>query len=239
MEHQIANGARFSVYDNSDVESEFLCSCDGPEDIKVEGLIVGGTTGEGHLLSWDEHLNLIAHTKDFLITSALLRFLQDAQQAKFGGRILIAGGSCKDSPILERSLKRRRRLVTADLRLQRSEILAATTLQRHLPVFSCCWLSLVSHGSPLSGSEAVWATEKGFATRLSSLEGHPLISCAPVLLAGCWDGRLASDQSLLRSDAKSPHISSFEHRCMLTVPGKTSDSGIVRCLLRLLAKPAM
>jgi 4-hydroxy-tetrahydrodipicolinate synthase len=37
VEHQIANG--------------------------VEGLIVGGTTGEGHLLSWDEHLFLIAHTK--------------------------------------------------------------------------------------------------------------------------------------------------------------------------------
>lgn len=37
VEHQIANG--------------------------VEGLIVGGTTGEGHLLSWDEHLTLIAHTK--------------------------------------------------------------------------------------------------------------------------------------------------------------------------------
>jgi len=29
----------------------------------VDGLIVGGTTGEGHLLSWDEHLVLIAHTK--------------------------------------------------------------------------------------------------------------------------------------------------------------------------------
>lgn len=29
----------------------------------VEALIVGGTTGEGHLLSWDEHLALIAHTK--------------------------------------------------------------------------------------------------------------------------------------------------------------------------------
>jgi len=26
-------------------------------------LIIGGTTGEGHLLSWDEHLSLIAHTK--------------------------------------------------------------------------------------------------------------------------------------------------------------------------------
>jgi len=37
VEHQIANG--------------------------VEGLIIGGTTGEGHLLSWDEHLALIAHTK--------------------------------------------------------------------------------------------------------------------------------------------------------------------------------
>ena len=27
----------------------------------VEGIVVGGTTGEGHLLSWDEHLMLIAH----------------------------------------------------------------------------------------------------------------------------------------------------------------------------------
>lgn len=27
----------------------------------VEGLIVGGTTGEGHLMSWDEHIMLIAH----------------------------------------------------------------------------------------------------------------------------------------------------------------------------------
>ncbi len=28
----------------------------------VEGIIVGGTTGEGHLMSWDEHVMLIAHT---------------------------------------------------------------------------------------------------------------------------------------------------------------------------------
>eukprot|EP00239_Pterosperma_sp_CCMP1384_P012198 CAMPEP_0197866438 /NCGR_PEP_ID=MMETSP1438-20131217/44216_1 /TAXON_ID=1461541 /ORGANISM="Pterosperma sp., Strain CCMP1384" /LENGTH=385 /DNA_ID=CAMNT_0043485007 /DNA_START=84 /DNA_END=1241 /DNA_ORIENTATION=- len=28
----------------------------------VEGLIIGGTTGEGHLMSWDEHIMLIAHT---------------------------------------------------------------------------------------------------------------------------------------------------------------------------------
>lgn len=28
----------------------------------VEGVIVGGTTGEGHLMSWDEHVMLIAHT---------------------------------------------------------------------------------------------------------------------------------------------------------------------------------
>jgi 4-hydroxy-tetrahydrodipicolinate synthase len=38
----------------------------------VDGIIVGGTTGEGHLLSWEEHLMLIAHTvhqygKDLLI----------------------------------------------------------------------------------------------------------------------------------------------------------------------------
>ncbi|MED6172346.1 4-hydroxy-tetrahydrodipicolinate synthase, chloroplastic, variant 2 [Stylosanthes scabra] len=28
----------------------------------VEGIIVGGTTGEGHLMSWDEHIMLIGHT---------------------------------------------------------------------------------------------------------------------------------------------------------------------------------
>lgn len=36
VEHQIANG--------------------------VDGLIIGGTTGEGHLMSWDEHIMLIAHS---------------------------------------------------------------------------------------------------------------------------------------------------------------------------------
>lgn len=50
MEHQIANG--------------------------VEGIIVGGTTGEGHLLSWEEHLFLIAHTK-----------------AKFGDKIAVVGNT--------------------------------------------------------------------------------------------------------------------------------------------------
>lgn len=29
----------------------------------VDGVIVGGTTGEGQLMSWDEHIMLIAHTK--------------------------------------------------------------------------------------------------------------------------------------------------------------------------------
>lgn len=28
----------------------------------VDGLIIGGTTGEGQLMSWDEHVMLIAHT---------------------------------------------------------------------------------------------------------------------------------------------------------------------------------
>ena len=32
-------------------------------DNGVEGLIIGGTTGEGHLFSWEEHLVLIAHSK--------------------------------------------------------------------------------------------------------------------------------------------------------------------------------
>lgn len=31
----------------------------------VEGLIVGGTTGEGQLMTWDEHIMLIAHTVNF------------------------------------------------------------------------------------------------------------------------------------------------------------------------------
>jgi 4-hydroxy-tetrahydrodipicolinate synthase len=27
----------------------------------VDGIIVAGTTGEGHLMNWDEHLTLIEH----------------------------------------------------------------------------------------------------------------------------------------------------------------------------------
>jgi len=42
----------------------------------VEALIVGGTTGEGHLMGWEEHLCLIAHTK-----------------AKFKDRILVVGNT--------------------------------------------------------------------------------------------------------------------------------------------------
>lgn len=42
----------------------------------VEALIVGGTTGEGHLFSWEEHLCLIGHTK-----------------ARFGDRILVVGNT--------------------------------------------------------------------------------------------------------------------------------------------------
>ena len=29
----------------------------------VDGFVIGGTTGEGHLFSWDEHIMLIAHAK--------------------------------------------------------------------------------------------------------------------------------------------------------------------------------
>mmetsp|Transcript_36910 Transcript_36910/g.59466 ORF Transcript_36910/g.59466 Transcript_36910/m.59466 type:complete len:319 (-) Transcript_36910:159-1115(-) len=46
----------------------------------VEGIIVGGTTGEGHLLSWHEHLCLIGHTK-----------------AKYADRILIVGNTGSNS----------------------------------------------------------------------------------------------------------------------------------------------
>jgi 4-hydroxy-tetrahydrodipicolinate synthase len=46
----------------------------------VEGLIVGGTTGEGQLMSWDEHIMLIAHTVNF-----------------FGDRIKIIGNTGSNS----------------------------------------------------------------------------------------------------------------------------------------------
>ncbi len=42
----------------------------------VDGIIVGGTTGEGHLLSWEEHLILIAHSVH-----------------KFGDNLLIIGNT--------------------------------------------------------------------------------------------------------------------------------------------------
>jgi 4-hydroxy-tetrahydrodipicolinate synthase len=42
----------------------------------VEGLIIGGTTGEGHLMSWSEHIMLIAHTA-----------------AKYGTRIKVIGNT--------------------------------------------------------------------------------------------------------------------------------------------------
>ncbi|MCF6193394.1 MAG: 4-hydroxy-tetrahydrodipicolinate synthase [Kangiellaceae bacterium] len=42
----------------------------------VEGLIVGGTTGEGHLLDWEEHLMLIAHTA-----------------SRFGDQLLVVGNT--------------------------------------------------------------------------------------------------------------------------------------------------
>ena len=42
----------------------------------VEGIIVGGTTGEGQLMNWEEHLMLIAHSAN-----------------KFGDRIIIIGNT--------------------------------------------------------------------------------------------------------------------------------------------------
>lgn len=39
----------------------------------VEGLIIGGTTGEGQLMSWDEHIMLIAHTGARTLCGAVLR----------------------------------------------------------------------------------------------------------------------------------------------------------------------
>ena len=54
VEHQIANG--------------------------VEALIIGGTTGEGHLLSWEEHLVCISHAK-----------------TQFKGRVVIVGNTGSNS----------------------------------------------------------------------------------------------------------------------------------------------
>jgi len=45
-------------------------------DAGVDGIVVGGTTGEGHLLSWEEHLILIAHSVH-----------------KFGAQLLIIGNT--------------------------------------------------------------------------------------------------------------------------------------------------
>jgi 4-hydroxy-tetrahydrodipicolinate synthase len=42
----------------------------------VDGIVVGGTTGEGHLLSWEEHLMLIAHSAH-----------------RFGNKLLIIGNT--------------------------------------------------------------------------------------------------------------------------------------------------
>ncbi len=42
----------------------------------VDGLIIGGTTGEGHLLDWEEHLMLIAHTAN-----------------QYGDRLLVIGNT--------------------------------------------------------------------------------------------------------------------------------------------------
>jgi 4-hydroxy-tetrahydrodipicolinate synthase len=43
-----------------------LASYDGLVERQIEGgvggIVVGGTTGEGQLMSWDEHIMLIAHT---------------------------------------------------------------------------------------------------------------------------------------------------------------------------------
>jgi len=46
----------------------------------VEGLIIGGTTGEGHLLSWEEHILLIGHTA-----------------AKYKGKVAIVGNTGSNS----------------------------------------------------------------------------------------------------------------------------------------------
>ncbi len=45
-------------------------------DAGVDGIVVGGTTGEGHLLNWEEHLILIAHSVH-----------------KFGDKLLVIGNT--------------------------------------------------------------------------------------------------------------------------------------------------
>jgi dihydrodipicolinate synthase/N-acetylneuraminate lyase len=64
----------------------------------VEGLIVGGTTGEGHLMSWDEHIMLIAHTANrYELASGLqaLMSVADATVLSFGSRIAVIGNTVR------------------------------------------------------------------------------------------------------------------------------------------------
>jgi 4-hydroxy-tetrahydrodipicolinate synthase len=52
----------------------------------VDGLIIGGTTGEGQLMSWDEHIMLIAHTVNRCVLQGSER-RSDALQKRIYGAL--------------------------------------------------------------------------------------------------------------------------------------------------------
>lgn len=58
--HGCPGGQRFTVAVTTPPDASDACCLQ--IDSGVQGFIIGGTTGEGQLMSWDEHIMLIAHT---------------------------------------------------------------------------------------------------------------------------------------------------------------------------------
>ena len=69
----------------------------------VDGIVVGGTTGEGHLLTWEEHLILIAHSEAIKATQYGFAAGMDAtlQINPYYGRSSFAGVSAHFQQVLD------------------------------------------------------------------------------------------------------------------------------------------
>ena len=112
----------------------------------VDGLIIGGTTGEGQLMSWDEHVMLIAHTARV-----------------FGDNILVignTGGPCciLTSPVLDP--------LCANKRSHAHRLQGCLT--------SCSLYMPMPTAGSNSTREALHATEQGFAVGMhAALQINP------------------------------------------------------------------
>lgn len=97
------------------------------EQIKhgVEGFVIGGTTGEGHLFSWDEHIMLIAHAKH-----------------KFGDKCLIIGNTGSNSTIEANHATKQGFAVGMDASLQINPYYGKTSEKGVIKHFS----SVLDHG---------------------------------------------------------------------------------------------